>query len=240
MTDRVVLTLTGEPVIRKGIPAAKGRARAVPRIVWQSGVPVAVVNLITPPDTRAAEAAIRAAFKRKYPDHRPWTGPVLLGFNAVFAIPGSFGYQLRARAQAGDLYVTKKPDKDNIEKLIVDALAGVAFVDDSQVIGGGVKIYGERPRLEFSLRRIAQVQTPAERAASRARQAELPLGRPPGPDGRKNAPAPVCARQIAEPGPGQRFNPYGGQPQPDLSAHSPRARALIEAALIREAKDRER
>lgn len=225
-------------MIRKGIPAAKGRARAVPRIVQTADGPVAVVNLVTPGDTRAAEAMIRAAFKRRYPDHRPWSGPVMLNFNAVFAIPGSFSYPLAQQARAGKLYVTKKPDKDNIEKLIVDALNGVAFHDDAQVIGGGVKIYGDLPRLEFSLTRLAQTATPAERAAERSRQPRLPLAPP---EARKSTPhnaQPV--RRIPEPKAGERFNPLGGKPQPDLSQHSPRARALIEAALIRDAQERER
>lgn len=229
MNDRVTLTLTAAPVIRNGIPAAKGRPRASARI-GADGEPF--VTMHTPTETRDAERAIRAAFKRKYPRHVPWSGPIMLNFTAVFAIPQAFNGKLRALARAGELYVTKKPDKDNIEKLIVDALNLVAFHDDAQIIGGGVKLYGERPRIEFSLRRLAQAATPAEKKAERARQAQLPLSRSAAPK------SPPHNAGIPAPAAGERFNPYGGKPQPDLSAHTPRARALIEAALEKERRGR--
>ena len=230
MPDRLTLSLQAAPVIRKGIPAAKGRARAVPRIVWKDGEPEAIVNLVTPEDTRQAERAIRAAFKRKYPRHLPWAGPIRLNFTAVFAIPTTFSKKLREQARGGSLFVTKKPDKDNIEKLIVDALNKVAFHDDSQIIGGGIKIYGTLPRIEFSLQRLEQEATPAERAAERNRQAQLPLvtGKPARP-----APAPSPVQNPTG------FNPYGGpSPAPDISAHNPRTQAAIRAALEREDRQR--
>lgn len=218
MSRRVAFTVPGEP---KG----KGRPRAVPRIVWKDGEPEAVVSLITPPDTKEAEAKVRDAFRRAHPKHRPFTGPVLLRFTAVFETPRSFNRALREAAARGKLYAMKKPDKDNIEKLIVDALNRVAFIDDQQVMGGGVKRYGTPARLEISFESLESPDvpaTPGQKRAERASQGQLPL----------------TARKAPSPTPTKTE-----KPPPDLSSWSPRQRQLIEAALARDEaarKDRKR
>ena len=52
----------------------------------------------TPKQTVEAEKAIRALFLEKFPDHQPWTGPVMLRFTAVFELPKSWPAELRAAA----------------------------------------------------------------------------------------------------------------------------------------------
>ena len=48
----------------------------------------------------------------------------------------------------GDLRPIKKPDCDNIAKIILDALNGIAFHDDSQIVTLEVfKYYSERPKV---------------------------------------------------------------------------------------------
>lgn len=269
MPDRLAFAISGHPVFTAdGVPRAKGRARAVARVVIDHGRPRAVVSLVTPPETRQAEAAIRAAFKHKFPGHKPWTGPVLLRFTAVFETPRSFNRALREAAARGDLMATRKPDKDNIEKLIVDALNGVAFVDDAQVMGGGMKRYGSPARLEISFEQIARpdgLQTPGHRRTDK-RQAALPfhaqprpaahhvegeaLKRPAGPSAGPDRPSRQPSRQPS-PEPRQSYPAKAGsraaiplgddKPPADLTAYTPRQRALIEAALARdEAAKRER
>ena len=52
----------------------------------------------------------------------------------------------------GKIKPTKKPDCDNIAKIMLDALNGIAFPDDSQVIGLLVmKCYSDHPRVELTL-----------------------------------------------------------------------------------------
>lgn len=219
MAKRVAFTVPGEP---KG----KGRPRAVPRIVWKDGEPEAVVSLITPPDTKEAEAKVREAFRRAHPRHKPYTGPVLLRFTAVFETPKSFNRALREAAARGQLYAVKKPDKDNIEKLIVDALNRIAFVDDQQVMGGGLKRYGTPARLEISFEPLDSPDvpaTPGQKRTERAQQAELPL-RAAAP--RKSNPSKSSADKAV----------LAASPRvaPDLSGWSPRQRELIEAAMARD------
>lgn len=206
---RLTFTIFGEP---KG----KARARAVPKIIYKDGTPRAVVHMVTPNDTRYAEKRVREAFRDKHPRHKAWTGPVMINFTAIFAVPKSFNRELKAAAQRGELYAIKKPDKDNIEKLIIDALNRIAWADDSQVMGGGIKLYGHPPRIDVSIRSLQSAQVPATPGQKRTEarsQGALPLRRP----------------QLARPA-----SHNTDKPAADLSAHSPQARSLIERALERE------
>jgi Holliday junction resolvase RusA-like endonuclease len=146
-----------------GRPTAKGRARAHAFIKHGDGDPRAGVRLITPGDTVAAERLIAQTFRAKFPRHRPWTGPILLQFTAIFEIPASFTGSQRKAALDGQLYHTSKPDKDNVEKLICDALNGIAWIDDAQLQGGGIKRYGTVERIDVTLRKLDHIGNPADR-----------------------------------------------------------------------------
>ena len=48
---------------------------------------------------------------------------------------------------------SRKPDIDNVMKIVLDALNGVAYKDDSRVVRvEAQKIYGDIPRLEIRMR----------------------------------------------------------------------------------------
>ena len=54
--------------------------------------------------------------------------------------------------QADLILPTKKPDTDNIAKAILDALNGVAYYDDAQVVElHVVKKYSDEPRAEVMI-----------------------------------------------------------------------------------------
>lgn len=210
MGRKVAFTFPGEP---KG----KGRPRAI-ALIGADGEPY--VRLITPQDTRDAEAALRAAFIKAHPNHKKFTGPVLLRFTAVFETPKSFNRALREAAARGALYAIKKPDKDNIEKLIVDALNKIAFVDDQQVMGGGIKRYGSPARLDISFECLGSADVPATPGQKRneARsQPELPL----------TAKKPVSQNATK-----------ARNPAPDLRSYDPKTRDLILKAMERDAATR--
>lgn len=166
--ERLQLVVLGEP-------RGWQRGRPIGRVVYQDGKPRAVVSVHTPPETRRAEREIRDLFAATFPRHVPWTRGVMLKFVAVFAIPPSWPKHLREAARRGTLYHTGKPDKDNVEKLILDSLKGLAWVDDAQMQGGGVKRYGYPPRIEVTLEPLDQPDvpaTPGQRRVERASQAE--------------------------------------------------------------------
>lgn len=206
--SRVAFSIPGEP---KG----KGRPRAHARIVMKDDEPTAVVSMHTPADTVAAEKTIRDLFAKRFPQHRPWSGGVMIKFTAVFQTPSSFNRALKAAAAEGRLYCTRKPDKDNIEKLIVDALNGLAWVDDSQVMGGGVKRYGSPARVDVELQSLDSPDTPPTPGQKRA-------------EGRVEAMTPGEDLRPRSP---RREN----QTKADISAYSPKAQERIRAALAREA-----
>lgn len=159
-----------------GRPTAKGRPRAHAFVKHGDGAPRAGVRLITPADTVKVERLIAKTFRARFPNHRPWTGPIMLQFTAVFEIPKGFTVAQRKAALDGQLYHTGKPDKDNVEKLLCDALNGVAWVDDAQLQGGGVKRYGVAERIDVTLRKLDHVGTPADlRRAAQAAQARFKL-----------------------------------------------------------------
>lgn len=109
----------------------------------------------TPPETAAYEAAVRMAYHFSKPpciEHKSMTG-VEAVITAYFPVPESWSCSRKERA-FGTPY-TGKPDADNIAKIILDALNGVASPDDSMVSCMNVaKRYcfsGEKPRVEVTL-----------------------------------------------------------------------------------------
>ena len=58
----------------------------------------------------------------------------------------------RQRRLTGQSWPTVKPDVDNYVKAILDALNGVAFKDDSQIVVlYARKIYSDNPRTEIEI-----------------------------------------------------------------------------------------
>src|SRR6185312_6076820 len=85
----------------------------------------------------------------------PWRGPVLMTVRAVFPIPPSWPAWKREAAADGLIWHTAKPDLDNIIKLVKDALPGIAYDDDAQVVGypgEPIKLYGSDPGITVTLR----------------------------------------------------------------------------------------
>ena len=120
----------------------------------------------TPKQTVAAERAIAWAYKAAALSRPLMTGTVVLKVEAIFEVPKSWPKKLRADALAGLVPYSSKPDKDNIEKLVLDALNGVAWVDDSQVQPDTRRRYGEPARLEVYLVEVKAAEglkSPAER-----------------------------------------------------------------------------
>lgn len=71
---------------------------------------------------------------------------------AYFQIPKSTSKKQRAEILEKDIKPTVKPDCDNIIKAVLDALNGVAYVDDKQVVSISCsKHYSTDPRLEIKI-----------------------------------------------------------------------------------------
>jgi len=72
---------------------------------------------------------------------------------AVFKIPQSYTKKRKKEIVERGLRPDKKPDADNIAKIVMDALNGVAYDDDKQVVDLRVaKVYSEdREGLEITI-----------------------------------------------------------------------------------------
>ena len=129
-----------------GEPQGKGRPKFT-----QTG------HAYTPERTRAYEVAVIAAFRRGFPKRTKWEKgvPLCVRIKAVYGIPRSDSKAKREQKLTGAVRPTKKPDADNVGKIILDALNGIAWQDDAQIVDlRTVKIYGEVPRVEVEIDEI--------------------------------------------------------------------------------------
>ena len=122
-----------------GEPKGKGRPR-----LGRSG------RAFTPHDTAAYENLVKLCFSQDYPDHKPLdpSVPVKVDIIARYQIPKSTSIRKRNDMLMGFTKPTKKPDCDNIAKIVCDALNGIVYHDDSQICELTVKKrYSENPRV---------------------------------------------------------------------------------------------
>jgi Holliday junction resolvase RusA-like endonuclease len=118
---------------------------------WQEPNPIGYGRAVKPAGERAYQADI-AKFARQaraaiggMPLLR---GGVRLAVIAYLAVPKSYGKAKRADCLAGRILPIVKPDFDNIAKSVADALTGVLWVDDKQVVAGScLKMWAETPSL---------------------------------------------------------------------------------------------
>lgn len=97
--------------------------------------------------TESYECLVRNAFRES--DGKYSTEPIKARITAVYGLNNG-DYCLKGvnasgrRKLSGETKPTKKPDCDNIAKIVLDALNGVAYRDDSQIYElTVVKVYGE-------------------------------------------------------------------------------------------------
>lgn len=139
MGDEDIESARHEPhnVFQFIIPGAiRGKGR--PRFSRRSG------RAYTDDKTQNAEAWVRACAIDA--GARPMLGPLEVTISVTTQIPASWSKRRRAEALEGQVSPTGKPDLDNIAKLICDALNGIAWQDDSQIISMTLcKSYGANP-----------------------------------------------------------------------------------------------
>tara|TARA_R100001039_G_C1854802_1_gene117793 strand:+ start:30124 stop:30546 length:423 start_codon:yes stop_codon:yes gene_type:complete len=89
----------------------------------------------TPKRTRDAEKAIREYASLI------WKGeaidkPIVVNFTFRFKVSKSWAKSKKEKALSGELKHVSRPDRDNLEKMVSDALNGIVWVDDSQIYDG--------------------------------------------------------------------------------------------------------
>lgn len=72
--------------------------------------------------------------------------------DCYYSIPQSASEKKKLLMRNGDIRPTKKPDCDNVAKIILDSLNKVAYADDSQVVELTVnKWYSDNPRVDVEI-----------------------------------------------------------------------------------------
>jgi Holliday junction resolvase RusA-like endonuclease len=124
-----------------GEPKGKGR----PRFSTVNGY----VKTRTPEDTVNYENLVKLMYQKdcREPMYEK-NEPLVMEIEAHYSIPKSASKKKAAQMSLGEIRPTKKPDIDNLCKIIMDSLNKVAYYDDSQIIWASVgKYYSLTPRV---------------------------------------------------------------------------------------------
>lgn len=78
---------------------------------------------------------------------------VSVDVTAIYPIPKNATKASIAAIDEGKILPKKKPDIDNVIKIVLDSLNGIAYKDDSQVVMvSGKKLYGHEPKLIIKMK----------------------------------------------------------------------------------------
>lgn len=119
------------------------------------------MHKFTPKRQQDYMGMIRAeAFKAMAAFDGPFQGPLQLKIHAVYLWPKS---ATKARLNAIDgAWKTSRPDADNLQKIVKDALNTIAYVDDAQVVFSSCwKILGPKAGLVVEVISLEGVPAPA-------------------------------------------------------------------------------
>jgi Holliday junction resolvase RusA-like endonuclease len=138
MTDPVTIVLLGEPV-----PFAHRQTKAGRRY--------------TPSKQKNEHAALRLIAQQEMSGREPFEGALVMELLAERKIPASWSMKKKNAAILGLIRPTSKPDLDNYIKQAKDALKGVVWLDDAQVVEykRPRKVYGKQPKLVITVSELA-------------------------------------------------------------------------------------
>jgi Holliday junction resolvase RusA-like endonuclease len=130
-----------------GQPEGKGR----PRFSVRNGRP----STRTPDATVVYENYVRVMYQNsggaRFPDDAALSMDVL----AFYQIPKSASQKKKNDMQSEKILPTKKPDLDNVLKVIADSLNGMAYRDDSQIVDCRIrKFYSDIPRVYVEISEV--------------------------------------------------------------------------------------
>lgn len=129
-----------------GEPTGKGR----PRFAKQGNF----VRTYTPEKTVSYENLVKLEYERQCAGE-PFSKdiPLFMKVEAFYSVPKSASRKKRIEMLGSKIRPTKKPDADNILKIIADSLNGIAYHDDAQIVSCELhKYYGEIPQVNVTIR----------------------------------------------------------------------------------------
>lgn len=109
----------------------------------------------TPEKTVNYENLVRYTFQSEFPNHKQLEGYIEASITAIFDIPKSYSKKKTKELLETHNNYNHKPDCDNLAKIILDSLNGLAYKDDSQVTILHInKEYGVQPKVIIELKEL--------------------------------------------------------------------------------------
>lgn len=110
----------------------------------------------TPTKTKKYENMIKMSFKQKYGlNFNPSTNEIYIKIDVEYAPPKSYSKKKKDELIDWKMGYIQKPDCDNIAKAVLDALNGLVWKDDKQVVGLLVlKCYGKEDKINIEIREV--------------------------------------------------------------------------------------
>lgn len=141
-----------------GVAVAQGRPRAGKSFTGQTVV-------YDPGKSRAYKEYVRLIASENRPQ-KPYEGQIMMQIDVYKSIPKSMPKYKRQAALDGKLRPITKPDTSNYAKGIEDALNGIIYKDDSQIVQSVInKFYSDRPRVEVT---ISELPEPVQKRKKKA------------------------------------------------------------------------
>lgn len=131
----------------------KVQAKQRPRFNTKSG------RVYTPQQTVNYESYVKLCytnFANEF-DWKPFESQIRAEIEVFMSIPKSDTKKKKDLKLSGKIRPTLKPDNDNIAKSVLDALNGLAYVDDKQVVELEVKkFYSDEPCVYVRLHELVE------------------------------------------------------------------------------------
>ena len=114
-------------------------------------------HAFTPKRTTDYETKVKSYYVTEYPYGKAFEDESLeIVLNVYMALPKSISKKKRDHMLCYE-FPTKRPDLDNLLKSVCDALNGVAYNDDSQIVMATVnKFWSEEAKAEITLREVSK------------------------------------------------------------------------------------
>ncbi|EIS9525898.1 TPA: RusA family crossover junction endodeoxyribonuclease [Clostridioides difficile] len=108
----------------------------------------------TPNKTKNYEDLIKWLYQSKVRHY--FTGYIKMTLRCYYSIAKSNSKKVKEQKRNNVLRPSKKPDIDNVVKIIADSLNEIAYKDDTQIVEVvASKYYSDKPRVEVELEDIS-------------------------------------------------------------------------------------
>lgn len=121
------------------------------------------VRTYTPPETASYENLVKLEYQSQCGTFRFGDNEYLdMRIYAFYGVPKSVSNKKRQLMLSEKIRPTKKPDMDNVVKIIADSLNGVAYKDDKQIVDTMVrKFYSDIPRVVIMIQSVTDTDSPS-------------------------------------------------------------------------------